>query len=116
MGSYSRKQTLNLLDRIIEVSTNEKITHQATKMRAKLMLLPMSDVLKKVPGKTLASKARYIGVAKETCHGWYKGAWRPSKETAQKLSKITGYPIEEIYGGAQPLAGDTLDEETGSER
>lgn len=91
---------MKLVDRLIKIAADPALTRHARKMRANLALLPMSKVLEKVPGKTLASKARYIGVAKESVHAWNKGKWRPNLEVSQKLSRITGYPVDLIRGGS----------------
>lgn len=100
MSTAVQDRTLKLLDRLIKASRDPSLSRHAKKMRAKALLLPMSEILKKVPGQTLASKARFLGVSKETCHGWNKGAWRPNEKQARKLAKVTGINLTLIRGGA----------------
>lgn len=92
-------QALKLIDRLIKSSRDPGLARYARKMRSKVLLLPMSEVLKRVPGNSLASKARFLGVSKETCHGWNKGAWRPNEKQARKLAKVTGINLAQIRGG-----------------
>jgi DNA-binding XRE family transcriptional regulator len=57
---------------------------------------PMAAILAKVPGDTLAERARQIGVSRQTMYVWAQERFRPSSEQAAILSKLTGVPIEQI--------------------
>jgi DNA-binding XRE family transcriptional regulator len=57
---------------------------------------PMADILAKVPGDSLAARARAIGVARQTMYVWAQERFRPSREQAAIIHKLTGIPVEQI--------------------
>jgi DNA-binding XRE family transcriptional regulator len=57
---------------------------------------PMADILAKVPGDTLAERARKIGVSRQTMYVWAAEKFRPSTEQARIIADLTGVPIDEI--------------------
>jgi DNA-binding XRE family transcriptional regulator len=57
---------------------------------------PMAAILAKVPGDTLAERARKIGVSRQTMYVWAQERFRPSTEQAAIIAKLTGVPIEQI--------------------
>jgi DNA-binding XRE family transcriptional regulator len=57
---------------------------------------PMAAILAKVPGDTLAARARAVGVSRQTMYVWAQEKFRPSTEQATIIAKLTGVPIEEI--------------------
>ena len=57
---------------------------------------PMADILAKVPGDSLAARARAIGVARQTMYVWAQERFRPSREQAAIIAKLTGVPVEQI--------------------
>jgi DNA-binding XRE family transcriptional regulator len=57
---------------------------------------PMADILAKVPGDTLAARARAIGVSRQTMYVWAQEKFRPSTEQATIIAELTGVPIDEI--------------------
>jgi DNA-binding XRE family transcriptional regulator len=57
---------------------------------------PMAAILAKVPGDTLAERARKIGVSRQTMYVWAQERFRPSSEQAAIIAKLTGVPIEQI--------------------
>jgi DNA-binding XRE family transcriptional regulator len=57
---------------------------------------PMAAILAKVPGDTLAARARAIGVSRQTMYVWAQEKFRPSTEQATIIAELTGVPIEEI--------------------
>jgi DNA-binding XRE family transcriptional regulator len=57
---------------------------------------PMADILAKVPGDTLAARARAIGVSRQTMYVWAQEKFRPSTEQATIIAGLTGVPIDEI--------------------
>ena len=57
---------------------------------------PMAAILAKVPGDTLAERARQIGVSRQTMYVWAQERFRPSTEQAAIIAKLTGVPIEQI--------------------
>jgi DNA-binding XRE family transcriptional regulator len=63
--------------------------------------VPMEAVLAKVPGESIAAKAREIGVTRATYYKWAGGICRPGWDQAEQLAKLTKYTPEEIHGGPQ---------------
>lgn len=57
---------------------------------------PMADILAKVPGDTLAERARKIGVSRQTMYVWAKEQFRPSSQQAAIIAELTGVPAEQI--------------------
>jgi DNA-binding XRE family transcriptional regulator len=57
---------------------------------------PMAAILAKVPGETLAERARQIGVSRQTMYVWAQERFRPSTEQAATIAKLTGIPVEQI--------------------
>jgi DNA-binding XRE family transcriptional regulator len=57
---------------------------------------PMAAILAKVPGDTIADRARAIGVSRQTYYVWQDEKFRPVKAQAKKISKLTGVPPEQI--------------------
>jgi DNA-binding XRE family transcriptional regulator len=57
---------------------------------------PMADILAKVPGDTLAERARKIGVSRQTMYVWAAEKFRPSTEQATIIADLTGVPIDDI--------------------
>jgi DNA-binding XRE family transcriptional regulator len=59
-------------------------------------LHPMAAILAKVPGDTLAARARAIGVSRQTMYVWAQEKFRPSTDQARIIADLTGVPIDEI--------------------
>jgi DNA-binding XRE family transcriptional regulator len=57
---------------------------------------PMAAILARVPGDTLAERARQIGVSRQTMYVWAQERFRPSTEQATTIAKLTGVPVEQI--------------------
>lgn len=57
---------------------------------------PMADILAKVPGDTLAERARMIGVSRQTMYVWAQERFRPGGAQAAAIAKLTGVPVEQI--------------------
>ena len=57
---------------------------------------PMAAILARVPGDTLAERARKIGVSRQTMYVWAQERFRPSSGQAAIIAKLTGVPAEQI--------------------
>jgi DNA-binding XRE family transcriptional regulator len=57
---------------------------------------PMAAILARVPGETLAERARKIGVSRQTMYVWAQERFRPGSAQAAIISKLTGIPVEQI--------------------
>lgn len=91
------RELRDLLKRVAQLAPSETMRRRALKMRAAAML-PMELVLRRVEGKTIADKARTLGIERQTVHYWVNGETRPNKTMAKKLAAITGYDVEAIRG------------------
>lgn len=88
---------LKLVERIIQSGGDKGVTRRAKEMKARLNL-PMRQVLAKVPGRSNASKARFLNVSRMSYYDWLNGVNRPGKKMAAKLAKVTGYDAAAIRG------------------
>ena len=66
--------------------------------RAAAALMPMKEVLKKVPGKRIIDKIKKIGVKPATWYTWQKATDRPNKQQAKRIEQLTGIPMEKFQG------------------
>jgi DNA-binding XRE family transcriptional regulator len=57
---------------------------------------PMAEILSRVPGDSLAARARAIGVSRQTMYVWAAEKFRPSTDQARIIADLTGEPIEHI--------------------
>jgi DNA-binding XRE family transcriptional regulator len=57
---------------------------------------PMAAILARVPGDTLAERARRIGVSRQTMYVWAQERFRPSSLQARIISNLTGVPVAQI--------------------
>ena len=57
---------------------------------------PMAAILARVPGDTLAERARQIGVSRQTMYVWAQERFRPSSAQAAIIAELTGVPVEQI--------------------
>jgi DNA-binding XRE family transcriptional regulator len=57
---------------------------------------PMAAILAKVPGDSLAERARAIGVSRQTMYVWAQERFRPSGAVAVKIADLTGVPLAQI--------------------
>ena len=57
---------------------------------------PMTEILAKVPGASVAERARKLGVSRQTIYVWMTERYRPTPPQAKRIAKLTGIPIEQI--------------------
>jgi hypothetical protein len=93
--------SLRLADRLVKASTgDDRGTRRAKRLLAHLQALPMSVILEKVPGASVAQRAKAVGVSRQTFYYWLTGVTRPNDVQARKLKRITGYECDVIRGRA----------------
>lgn len=63
-----------------------------------LQLLPMAEVLDRLPGKSIIAKCEAAGISRNTWYAWYEGRVRPNKEQAERVAKLTGIPADKFAG------------------
>jgi hypothetical protein len=97
---YDRDKLLRAAQRVAEMSTHfdPLVAATARKLLDRIQMLPMHDVLDKVPGDTWVAKAAAIGVTRVTLHGWLTGRCRPYPQQARRLAEITGLDAAVIRG------------------
>ena len=86
-----------LVDRLIALDADEGLRLRAMQILDRLRL-PMSDVLAKVPGKSVIERAAVIGVSRQTYYAWVRGASRPNTKLAKKIAALTKIPWQDIQG------------------
>lgn len=107
MNTMDTEKQLKLVERLISAAPSGSVNRFATRLHKRLSnqlaAMPMSEVLNKLPGgpeASLASKARLLGVTRQTIYAWINGDWRPDDEMAEKLAKLTGFSAAAIRGRA----------------
>lgn len=99
MNSKNRQQAIRLVERVQRLAGEDPIVApEAQRLWESLQLLPMDKILVLVPGDTVTDRARTLGVSRECYYNWLRGRRRPDKNSAQKLSEITGVPATAIMG------------------
>jgi DNA-binding XRE family transcriptional regulator len=85
----------NELARAIQIAPLPALARDLRAVAHKLRY-PLADILAKVPGDTLADRARAIGVSRQTMYVWAQERFRPSTQQAAIIAKLTGIPVEQI--------------------
>lgn len=96
-----QKQALKLVERLIELDTDDSTTAYALKMRERLKL-PMSVVLEKLeqiwPDDNVRQRVKRLGITRQAYYGWLNGIYRPDAKLSKKLAALTGFDAEDIRG------------------
>jgi|SRR5215475_3247964 len=58
----------------------------------------LQAILAKVPGKSLAERARMVGVSRQAFHYWASGQARPNSQQLARLSELTGASVAKLRG------------------
>ena len=94
----SERETVKI---ITKLARRDDLTLKQQRMVSKLLSqkkLPMRLVIAKVPGATDVARAHLLGVARSQVVRWKAGNTRPSEPMARKLSRLTGFDVDEIRG------------------
>lgn len=90
------------LDQLAVLLSDPSLAQRAQKVRERIRgqicMLPMDKILAKVPGDTIAARARACGISRETYYAWEQGRNRPRLRLAKRLAAITGYSLTQIRG------------------
>lgn len=78
----------------LDYYTREAVQH----LRHAVNLMPMSEVLARVPGDDIIQKAERAKVSRSTWYAWKRGRVRPNQEQAQRLSQLTDIPADLFRG------------------
>ena len=95
--SDHRTRAARLAQALVDAGMNAGERALAEQLLARIRL-PMSKVLLKIPGETVAERARAIGVTRATYYSWFDGFSRPKRDQARKLEELTGFPANLITG------------------
>jgi DNA-binding XRE family transcriptional regulator len=89
---------MNHLDRLTKLVNGISPPILKMEFRAAVHKLryPMAEILAKVPGDTIAERARAIGVSRQTYYVWQDEKFRPVETQAKRISRLTGVPPEHI--------------------
>ena len=98
---------LELIEELIAVMPHPRWQRFLREMHQQLQL-PMADVLAKVPGESVAEKARFLGVSRNTYYEWQNESFRPSLDQARTLEELTGFPAAQIHGETDDDAGGAV--------
>ena len=93
---------LRAVDKLIKSAPTDADQRAAKRMRARMLkrmnAMPMSEIINRMPDGSIPSKARMLGVSRQTMHYWIEGRMRPRWPMAKKLEKLTGISAEVIRG------------------
>jgi len=87
----------SLVAQLVKISPDEGTRLRAKQIQDRLAL-PMSVVLGKVPGLTVAAKCKSIGVSRQAYYYWLRGMSRPNVTQANRIAKLTGFNADDIRG------------------
>lgn len=93
----ARSAALKTLKRLCALDLGKDVNESVREAYQRLAL-PLTEVLDKVPGTSVVDRCRCIGIARQTYYQWLRGTARPNPEQAEKLSKMTGYTVDQIRG------------------
>jgi DNA-binding XRE family transcriptional regulator len=87
---------LNLAEQLVKLTSGSD-RELALELRNRL-LLPMDDVIAKIPGLTMSAKAAHAEVSRQTLYDWRNGENRPTPKQAKKLAVLTRISAQKIMG------------------
>lgn len=95
-----QEKALRSMERLIKFIPDARLKRRVERIKYQMGLVPMVEVMDKVPGQTVSSKCRLMGITRQAYYGWINGEYRPSRKQAKQLEKITGINADEISGYA----------------
>jgi len=99
MTPEHRSEALKIVRRLRKLAPDPNIVVAMTHVE-NMIRMPMLDILKKVPGKSLAEKAALIGVSRQAIYAWEHMGARPNIKQSKRLAELTGLDAEIIRGKA----------------
>jgi DNA-binding XRE family transcriptional regulator len=92
----AEKRKLKLLDELAK-GDDRWVALRAKRLRDQ-MRTPMEVIIRKIPGTTVIEKAAKTGISRQAFYAWVNGISRPNMVQAKRLSKMTGFSVEQIRG------------------
>jgi transcriptional regulator with XRE-family HTH domain len=93
----TRAKAIKLATELAKLTNDEGVRLRALQISDRLSL-PMSIILDKVPGASVAAKCSALGISRQAYYYWLRGMSRPNLVQSEKLSKLTGFDAEDIRG------------------
>jgi hypothetical protein len=93
----ARERALQLADQLITEAPDQDTRDMAAAIKQRI-LVPMADVLSRIPGESVADKSRRLNVSRTTFYAWAEGRARPRRGMSEELAKMTGLTWQEIAG------------------
>ena len=87
-----------LANRLIAATAGMPANADAVELRVLLEPPTMTEILTRVPGKTIRAKCKLLGVSPQTFQLWRNGDTRPAGGNVKRLAQLTGVPEEVIRG------------------
>lgn len=97
-------RALKLVARLAKLGAYDEGVLARTREIGQRIKLPMTEVLDRVEGATIAQKCARIGVTRQSFYLWTRGMSRPGAKQAKRLAHLTGYDADEIQGRRAPLS------------
>jgi hypothetical protein len=76
----------------------DHVLRNLERLQARLQLVPMADILAKLPDDTVTARAKRLGITRQAYYDWVNGKSRPNIKQARRLQKLTGFTVQEIRG------------------
>lgn len=92
-----KQRAIKVLAELSRSKDDRWVALRAKRLRDQLRL-PMSEILKKVPGDSILKKAANCGISRQAYYAWINGISRPNPTQGKKLAKMTGLTVEQIRG------------------
>lgn len=93
----SPKAAIKLAERLMAADGDAGLLLLADRIKARLKK-PMSEIIAKIPGKTMVAKAQAAQVSRQNLYAWQRGVYRPTGSQAEHLAKLTGISVVTITG------------------
>ena len=92
-----RDRAMQLVEQLVTIAPDRDTQDMARALRERL-LIPMSAILERMPGDSIAEKARMLQIQRSTFYAWAEGRARPRRGLAEKIAELTGYTWQEVAG------------------
>lgn len=92
-----RDRAMQLAEELVLMAPDRDCRDLALALRARIRI-PMTQILAKMPGGSIAEKARKLEIQRSTYYAWAEGRARPRRGLAEKVAALTGFSWQEVAG------------------
>lgn len=92
-----RALAMDLVEQLIAAAPDQDTKDLALALRERIRI-PMTAILIKMPGESVADKSRKLGISRTTYYAWTEGKARPRRGLAERVAEYTGFTWQEIAG------------------